>query len=282
MYRKLRTIRMAIAVTVLAVMTAGLCGAGGWLGALSDRLDALQIAGAAAGGALVWLLFWAIVTLLFGRVYCSTVCPAGTCLDIVCRIRARRIKGPLTQFGVARGYPNLRLLVLLVYIEAVALGASAVTNWLDPVADFGRLFSVWGTVSLSGIAGAMIVLVAGVATAWRDGRLLCNSICPAGAALGGISSVALMGFDINPDLCTHCGTCERGCKSRCINSDRCLIDNSRCVACFDCAASCPNNAIRWTANRHRLQWPLLMRTGTDTGVKTSDAAQCFDKNSKTQ
>lgn len=32
------------------------------------------------------ILFWAVVTLLFGRVYCSMVCPAGIAQDISARV----------------------------------------------------------------------------------------------------------------------------------------------------------------------------------------------------
>ncbi|MDD5838743.1 MAG: 4Fe-4S binding protein [Bacteroidales bacterium] len=262
MYKKLRIIRITVSLTVLLLLTAGLCGLGGWVGFVAGRLSALQLVGAVLGGCLTWIAFWLIVTLTCGRVYCSTVCPAGTCMDIVSRLRARRLKGPMTHFSAAPGFPYLRLLALAVFVEAVALGSATLTGWLDPYADFARLFAVWGAVTASGVVAAAMVIVVGTVTAWRSGRLLCNSICPVGAALGGISTVALMGFDINPDLCVHCGACERTCKSRCINSDLSLVDNSRCVVCFDCVAVCPNSAIRWSSSRTRLQWPLMMRTRT--------------------
>lgn len=262
LYRKLRIIRIVVSVAVLLLLTAGLCGLGGWAGTAAGRLSALQLVGAVLAGCVTWIAFWLIVTLTWGRIYCSTVCPAGTCMDIVCRLRARKLKGPMTQFRAAAGVPHLRLLVLAVFIEAVAIGSSTLTGWLDPYADFVRLFTVWGAVTASGVVSAVAVIAVGVVASWRSGRLLCNSVCPVGAALGGISTVALMGFDINPDLCVHCGACEHTCKSRCINSDLSLVDNSRCVVCFDCVSVCPNSAIRWTSSRTRLQWPLLMRTRT--------------------
>lgn len=282
MYKKVRRLRVCVSLAVLAALTLGLCGAGGWVGAVSRHLSLMQILAFLSGGAVTWVVFWVAVTLVCGRVYCSTVCPAGTCMDIVIRLRARRLNGPLRQFSVARGYPHLRLLVLLIYIEGVALGVTAVTAWLDPYADFSRLFTVWGSANIAAMAGTAVVLVGGIVASWRGGRLLCNSVCPVGAALGGLSSVAVMGFDINPDLCVHCGACEATCKSRCINSDRSLVDNSRCVACFDCVAVCPNDAIRWTSTRHRLQWPLLMRADRQTGRATAAGAgpAAFDKSVK--
>lgn len=271
MYKKLRIIRIVVSLAVLVLLAAALCGLGGIVGAVASCLTSMQLVGAIVAGSLPWMAFWLIVTLLCGRIYCSTVCPVGTCADIVSRLCARRLKGPLTHFKATKGVPTLRLLVLAVFVEAVALGSAAITGWLDPYADFARLFTVWGAVTASGVISAVVLVVVGVALSCRSGRLLCNSVCPVGAALGGVSTVALMGFDINPDLCVHCGACERTCKSCCINSDRSLVDNSRCVVCFDCVAACPNNAIRWTASRTRLQWPLLMRARS--AAPTGGAAQ---------
>ena len=116
----------------------------------------------------------------------------------------------------------------------------------------------------------------------RKGRVFCNTVCPVGALLGATTHVSMLSFDINPDLCIHCGKCEEVCKGRCINSTVSVVDNTRCVTCFNCTAVCPNGAITWRAGRHRLSWPLLQRiinsrTGTaPTGMSAPDRAQAPD------
>lgn len=259
-YRKIRIIRIAVQTAVLIVLTLGIAGAGGFVGAIAQRLSAMQIIAAISCGSMLWMTFWAVATLLCGRIYCSTVCPAGTAMDIVSRIGRRSFRGPAGGYRCTVNRPIIRIGAAVVLIESMALGSATVTSWLDPAADYARLITVWGSMSLTGAAAAAVVAVVGMAFAWRGGRTLCNTICPIGGLFGLVSDLAVMRFDINPDLCTHCGKCEDVCKGRCINADRSLVDNSRCIGCFDCTAVCPDGAITWRRGRHRLQWPLMQST----------------------
>lgn len=289
MYRTLRNIRIAVQIAVLVIMTLGLAGMGGLIGALAQRLTAIQIMSAIICGSVIWMTFWIIATLLCGRVYCSTVCPAGTAMDIVSRIGRRSLLRPATGYRHTANRPIIRLGVVVVLIEGMALGSTAVTSWLDPSADFARLISVWGTMSVTGAVGAAAIAAIGIVFAWRGGRTLCNTVCPIGSVLGIVSDFAVLRFDINPDLCTHCGKCEDACKGRCINSDRSIVDNTRCVTCFDCTTSCPNGAITWRCGRHRLQWPLMQRAvrqepqasvSPDSGSCISNTRKPIEKSTK--
>lgn len=277
MYKTLRKIRIALSLLVLVVLTAGLAGAGGVIGAVAGQLGAGQLTVACLGGSLLWVVVWLIITLLCGRIYCSTVCPAGTCMDIAARLGAL-LKRPATPLGRQyRGYRYttaqtfVRMLMLMVYVEAVALSSATLTHCLDPYADFRTLVAVFGGVSLTGWIAALAILGVGVVVSIRGGRALCNTVCPVGSALSAVSAVSLLHFDINPDLCTHCGACEEVCKSRCIHQTVSIVDNSRCVVCFNCVAACPNGAITWRRGRHRLQWPLLQKIAPRTRQTAIDA-----------
>lgn len=249
-----------LSLLFLIVIAAGLCGAGGIVGAFAGRLTSAQIVTAFVGGGFSWLIFWLAATLLFGRIYCSTVCPAGTAMDIVSRVSSRRLRGIPERYRYRQGSTAVRIVALIVLVESLAFGSATLTSFLDPYADFARLFTVWGSMTATSLIAAGTVAGIALAMSWRGGRSLCNTFCPVGAALGAITPLSLLRFDINPDLCTHCGTCERVCKSSCVNSDRSLVDNTRCVVCFDCVSVCPNSAITWRRGRHRLQWPLLQKT----------------------
>ena len=66
------SVAMLIIVTVLfACMWSGIAQALHWAGAI-------QIVSMAFVGAISGLIVWIGVTILFGRVYCSSVCPLGT------------------------------------------------------------------------------------------------------------------------------------------------------------------------------------------------------------
>ena len=256
----LRYIRIAIAVLLAVALTLGLLLPQSPAAAVADIIGRAQLIPALAAGAGFWLIAWTVVTLLAGRIYCSTVCPLGTLQDTVLRLmqlcsRRRR------PYRFTPGVLTVRFIMLLVIIESLCLGITALTRCLDPYADYVLLTRVFVRMSLAGWAMALLVLgIVIVFIVRRRGRLLCNTVCPVGAMLGAASTMSLMRFDINPDVCTHCRRCEDVCKGRCISSDTGVIDNTRCVVCFDCIAVCPDKAISWRAGRHRLQWPLMQST----------------------
>lgn len=262
-YRILRAVRIAVALTVMTVfacMALNVCGLGDMLG---RWLANMQIVTALLAGSAGWLLVWLVATLLFGRIYCSVACPLGTLMDIVARLRRPR------SYRYRRPATWLRILALVVFVEAGSLGMSALVGWLDPYADFATILKAFVLASGAGWLSAIVVAAVVGVVSWHSGRLLCNTVCPVGVILGAVSRVSLMRFDINPDICTHCGKCEQVCRGSCIDQTHSLIDNSRCVTCFDCAATCPAGAIRWRVGRHRLQWPLLQRVQTTTSAPTA-------------
>lgn len=281
-YRWLRAARIAVSLAVLATVTATIaCGYSCWL-------SHWQIMPALLAGAGAWLLLWAAATALIGRIYCSTACPMGTLQDIAARLRRRR-----------RGYfysaplPMLRWSIVFAMLVAAMLGISVVTGLLDPAAAYSRIVvyigrPIAGAAAFSAGAAAIacITLAATAAAALARGRLLCNTICPVGTLLGGLSRFALYHIDINTDKCTGCGLCTSHCKAECIDPSAHTVDPSRCVMCFDCTAVCPDSAITLRRGRHRLQIPMLQavepeatafgkpdNAATDINIKTFDRRQ---------
>ncbi len=75
--KQLRTIRIILALLFLASSVAAiLLGPAAYPVTRIARGSQVLLCslGASAGASVVWLLF----TLMFGRIYCATVCPAGT------------------------------------------------------------------------------------------------------------------------------------------------------------------------------------------------------------
>lgn len=211
---------------------------------------------AGAGG---WLLLWAAITALVGRIYCSTACPLGTLQDIAARLRRR-------PHGYFYSAPRSITRWSVVFAAAVAalLGISIVVGIFDPAAAYSRIVvylgrPIVGATAFSLAAGSIAIatLAVAVAVPLARGRLLCNTVCPVGTLLGGLSRFALYHIDINTDKCTGCGLCTARCKAECIDPSAHTVDPSRCVMCFDCTAACPNQAITLRRGRHRLQIPML-------------------------
>ncbi len=223
-------------------------------------------------------IVWVILTLLLGRVYCSTVCPIGTLQDLVIWLR-RKAGGrrhPLRYSYRSAG--KMRYQVLIIYIGCLIIGVMAIPYWLSPwnmmrniccIANPTAVQTTWLTLGMGVTAGmAAGVVSAGliIACALFTGRGYCTDICPIGTALGLIDNFALYHIEIDPETCVNCMKCEEVCKSQCVKVVGRYVDNSRCVRCFDCMSVCPNNAIRMQINRNRPRNPLLQKSTTHANI----------------
>lgn len=210
---------------------------------------------------------WIVATLLFGRIYCATVCPLGTMQDIAIWTHRKVDPKWTLRFESPR---KIRYVVLVGYLASLLVGILAVCYVIEPwnimrnaaaAVHPSDVTSTWVAIGMSvgvGIAVGVVVLAAILVWAWKQGKGFCTTICPIGTALGCMHQQSLMHIAIDPDKCISCMKCEDICQARCIKVEQRHVDNSRCLRCFDCTAVCPNDAIRFEINkdRHR-QTPLL-------------------------
>ena len=226
-----------------------------------------QIIPSAIPASLGATVVWIIATLLFGRIYCATVCPLGTLQDIA--IWSRRKYDPKLAFR----YENPRriwVVILLGYVASLVAGIWIVAYAVEPwnimrnaasAVNPADTETTWPAIGISlGVgAGVGLLSLAGIMLwAWKSGKVFCTTVCPIGTALGCLHSQTLMHIAIDPDKCISCMKCEDVCSSKCIKVSERYVDNSRCVRCFDCTAVCPNDAIHFQLNRGRnRQTPLM-------------------------
>ena len=219
-----------------------------------------------------------IVTILFGRAYCSMLCPLGIMQDFFYWLAKRRKKGRHNAVHIPENR-RVRYGVLAAVLLSLILGISPVVTALDPYSIFGRIVTdlltvpvsyIWnGLAGLTETHGGPVLLTktdilprAGVTLAlaaayllvlfilaWRRGRWYCNTVCPVGTLLGTVSRHSLYRPVIRQEDCVHCRLCERNCRSSCIDIDHGTVDTSRCVDCFDCVSICPKGAISFARPR---------------------------------
>lgn len=300
----LRYSRMIISLTLFVIATLSLtCGALVAPG-LGNWLRSLQIGTAIAALSLAAIVIWLIITLIFGRIYCSTVCPMGTLQDIASRgMRLTRRRRYRLRYRYARPRNGLRRTMLVVLAAAIVCGSAAALSVLDPYMAFTRVCrdflqpagaplgallqsmgvpgdtaSTAATATVSAAILATFIFVAAVMVAARNGRLLCNTVCPVGAMLGLVSRFSIFQIDIDTDKCTRCRRCENVCKAQCIDLTDHVVDGSRCVDCFDCITVCPNDAIRYTARRKQLSDPMMQRI---TGLARREGSPAASSSSTT-
>lgn len=240
-------------------------------------------------------LFWLVMTLLIGRIYCSTVCPLGVLQDLFGWIgkKVRRNRdGSLRLYHYSRAENRLRYVVLGVVVLCIMAGQLFLPEIIDPYFIYANFVnnlthavsdSLLGNVVMPGVFGMVIsacTLVAISALAFKNGRTFCNTICHVGSALSIVSRFSLYQLEIDPDICTNCGRCEQQCKASCIDAKVHTIDYSRCVLCMNCAAVCDDHAIRFTVTRKRLSTPLMQRIDQKIPQMTIDRPQATADASK--
>lgn len=230
----------------------------------------MQFMMAVLSGATFWLASWCLVAFVYGRIYCSTVCPLGTLMDCVSFVGMRFPRR--SRYNYRQPLHGMRLFFLFLVLGCILAGWVLLPSFLDPYSAYARIVKQFFAYPFRGYAdGVRFSLVSfsvaaftaavTVGVAWRRGRTLCNTICPVGTLFGVIAKKSLLHADINTDKCINCGECERVCKSECINLMDHTVDTSRCVVCFNCMSVCPNNAITYRKGRHRLRTPLMQPIG---------------------
>lgn len=292
MLRKIRITAAAIFFTLVTLLFLDFTGTlHAWIGwtAKVQILPAILALNFGIVAALV------VLTLLFGRIYCSVVCPLGVMQDIFSWAGGRRKKN---RFRYHPAKSSVRWIMLVVFIVTLASGFGSLALLIAPYSAYGRiaqniLAPIWGLGnnllayiaervdsyafystdvwirSIGTFTVAVITLIALAVWSWRKGRRYCNTICPVGTVLGAISRISLFRPVIDTTKCIDCKLCARNCKSSCIDIKTHTIDYSRCVVCMDCIDKCNKGAVSYTLRRHKVA------TKPQTEDKASASRQNF-------
>lgn len=293
----LRRIRLIVALVFFILITLLFLDFTGTLHAWFGWLAKMQFLPAVLALNVGVILLWVVLTLVFGRVYCSVICPLGVFQDVVSWFSGRRKKKKY-RFSYSPAVSWLRYGVLGVFIIAMIAGIGSVVALLAPYSSYGRIVSnlfapvyQWGNNVLAYFAersdsyafyetsvwlkslptfiiaaGTFVVLVV---LAWRNGRTYCNTICPIGTVLGFFSRYSLFRPEIDAEKCTNCSLCSRKCKAACINYKDHRIDYSRCVTCMDCIDSCKHGAISYKYRFGKKEIKETSETGNTNNARRS-------------
>lgn len=271
MLRRLRVTLAAVFFTLITLLFLDFTGTlHTWLGWLA-KIQFLPALLALNVGVVVALV---LLTLVFGRIYCSVVCPLGVMQDVVSWISGRR-KNHKFRFSHSPEKRILRYGVLALFIVAFIAGIGSLVALLAPYSSYGRIaqnifqpvyildnnFMAWVAERVDSYAFysrevwlrslptfiiAAVTLVGLGVLAWRNGRTYCNTICPVGTILSLMARFSWFKVKVDETKCNKCGLCSRSCKSACIDFKNSKIDYSRCVVCGDCIDKCRKKALSYT------------------------------------
>lgn len=265
----LKKIRTVIAAIVFALITLLFLDFTGTLHTYLGWLAKIQFLPAVLALNFVVVAVLLLVTLAFGRIYCSIICPLGIMQDVLARLNRKKNK-----YSYSKAKNVLRVAVLVVFVVAFVAGAASLASLLAPYSSFGRIAQnllqpvyigvnnvlaiiaertdsymfysreVWVRAMPTFIVAAVTFVIIAV-LAIRGGRTYCNTICPVGTVLGFVARYSRMKVVIDADACKNCGKCAKNCKASCIDFKNHKVDYSRCVVCGNCLGNCSFNAISY-------------------------------------
>lgn len=214
------------------------------------------------------VLFVLALTVLFGRVYCSVICPMGVFQDFVNRIATKFKK---RRFVFTSEKRVTRLVILGVFVVA-AIFFMPVASLIAPYSAYGRMVNsllqpvylwihnigasiaehydsyalysvdVWFKGGVTLVVAIVTFIVVSI-WSWKSGRGYCNTVCPVGTVLGLISTKSVFKIKIDANKCVNCSLCEKTCKAQAIDYKAHTVDYSRCVSCFNCIDVCKKDAV---------------------------------------
>ncbi|MDR1562320.1 MAG: 4Fe-4S binding protein [Dysgonamonadaceae bacterium] len=281
-YRVLKFIRVAIAIYVLATTLVFFCDFVTLTEHSAQLTVLIQFIPAMLRGSLWIVTSLLLITLIFGRLYCSVICPMDILQDVIAWIARHtgRKNRKRLRYSFSKPKNTIRYTLLAVCIASMIAGNTILILMLDPYSNFGRIatsiarpitvyannlvsliarkfdnYDIYNlelhTADMYSVIFAAFVFVTVAVMAILRGRLFCNTVCPVGALLSAFSRFSPVAMFIDNTKCTSCKRCERQCKAQCINISTKTVDRSRCVTCFNCLSSCKTGAMKYGLNSQK-------------------------------
>ena len=285
----LRKIRITLATIMMIMVTLLFLDVSGTLHHFLGWTARIQFLPAILALNVVVIVALVLLTLIFGRIYCSVICPLGIFQDIVSWFASKRKKNRFTASPEKRW---LRYGVLALFVVAFIAGVHSLVALLAPYSSYGRMVTnlllpvyQWGNNLLAAIAEradsyafygvdvwikSLPTFLIAIATfiiiavlAWRGGRTYCNTICPVGTILAQLARFSWFKVYFDADKCKSCSLCTKNCKASCIDFNTHKVDYTRCVTCGNCIEKCNFGALRYG---HPKATPRLLQPMKDNKI----------------
>ncbi|MFH2055692.1 MAG: 4Fe-4S binding protein [bacterium] len=182
-----------------------------------------------------------LMSLTFGKTFCSWVCPFGllseSLADLGEKIMGRRLRLPRVVDYLLRSLKYL-LLAFFLYAIFFVMGKAALRAFLDSpynqVADVKMYYFFAQISSLAfWVIAALVLLSIFIRNSW------CRFLCPYGALLGILGLFSPAKIKRSPQTCIDCTKCAKVCPSLIKVDQLKTVLSDECTGCLQCVDACP-------------------------------------------
>lgn len=182
----------------------------------------------------LWIILFgvtALLSVLFGRFYCSWICPMNSSFNVIRIIFAKfKIKRFKTPKFLTRTIFRVILFIFFILSMALSMFISKKMKIRIDILLYITLFSI-------------------IITLFFEEKLWHRHICPFGAILSVTSRFSLLKMKINEESCISCGKCQKVCPTGAIETledKKRRVTKQECLLCGQCQKTCPVDVCNFT------------------------------------
>ncbi len=183
-------------------------------------------------------------TLVFGRVFCGWICPAGLLMDLNDRLRKLLLKIKYNSRDILFKRKTKYLVLILGILTAFFMGMPLLSLIYPPAIISREIFykTYYGIWSTSFYFLAFILFFELILSR----RWWCRYICPGGAIYIALSKFRRLDIKRDDALCTKCGECDPVCPYDL--KPMSVQPGMECDQCSECMRTCKPGALKYIFN----------------------------------
>ena len=181
------------------------------------------------------------VSWVFGKAFCSWICPVGFISEMLGDL-TKKVFGKNLTVPRWLDYPlrSLKYLLLGFFVWAIffAMSTAALKAFLDsPYNLVSDVKMYYFFADISQFALITILALVGLSLVVRG--FWCRYLCPYGALLGVVSLLSFQKIKRNAESCIDCGKCAKVCPASIKVDQVRTVVSDECTSCLACVDSCP-------------------------------------------
>lgn len=215
--------------------------------------------------AMILLITFLSISVLFRKAFCSWLCPIGTISEAAWKLGRKLMKrNRVCPHVIDIPLRSLKYILLAFFLYAiVGMPSDAIAAFLaSPYGYVADVKMLRFFLHLSGFAAATIASLFVLSIFFQN--FWCRYICPYGALMGLAAIFSPAKIHRDAGRCIECAKCSSACPALLEVATLVNIRSAECNGCMECVAVCPvEGALQLSLprNRHIPPWAMAVGIG---------------------